>query len=66
MKELMNDALNEAEWKRGLTGEQSGKEQEVYGIKGLLDIIKMGDQDVTTLSLGTDLPSLGLDLNSTE
>jgi CCR4-NOT transcription complex subunit 2 len=33
---------------------------------GLLEILKMDDQDVTTLSLGTDLTSLGLDLNASD
>lgn len=38
----------------------------VYGLKGLLKIIRMADPDLNTLALGTDLTTLGLDLNSTE
>jgi hypothetical protein len=37
-----------------------------YGLKGLLKIIRMSDLDLNTLALGTDLTTLGLDLNSTE
>lgn len=37
-----------------------------YTLKGLLKIIRMTDQDLVTLALGTDLTTLGLDLNSTE
>lgn len=37
-----------------------------FGLKGLLRIIRMTDPDLNTLALGTDLTSLGLDLNSTE
>jgi len=34
-----------------------------YGLYGLLDVIRMTDPDVNMLSLGTDLTSLGLNLN---
>ncbi|CAI5503813.1 unnamed protein product [Closterium sp. Naga37s-1] len=66
----------------GLTGPQqqaqpgsgqvgAGKEQGVegpdkYGLLGLLSVIRMSDPDLTTLALGTDLTTLGLNLNSRE
>lgn len=43
---------------------QSG--QDPYGLLGLLNIIHMTDPDTTTLALGTDLTTLGLNLNSSE
>eukprot|EP00823_Brevimastigomonas_motovehiculus_P001932 TRINITY_DN1272_c0_g4_i1.p1 TRINITY_DN1272_c0_g4~~TRINITY_DN1272_c0_g4_i1.p1 ORF type:complete len:394 (+),score=184.48 TRINITY_DN1272_c0_g4_i1:2-1183(+) len=36
----------------------------IYGIAGLLPIIRMTDPDVTTLALGTDLTTLGLSLTT--
>jgi len=39
---------------------------EKYGLKGLLNVIRMTDLDLNTLALGTDLTTLGLNLNSTE
>lgn len=35
-----------------------------YGLLGLLQLIRMSDQDLKTLALGTDLTLLGLNLNS--
>lgn len=37
-----------------------------YGLTGLLGVIRMTDPDLTTLALGTDLTTLGLNLNSSE
>jgi len=37
-----------------------------FGLLGLLGVIRMTDQDLTTLALGTDLTTLGLNLNSPE
>lgn len=37
-----------------------------YGLLGLLSVIRMSDPDKNTLSLGSDLTSLGLNLNSSE
>ena len=37
-----------------------------YGLLGLLGVIRMTDPDVTMLAVGTDLTTLGLNLNSTE
>jgi CCR4-NOT transcription complex subunit 2 len=41
-------------------------EVETFGLLGLLGVIRMSDPDVTTLRLGTDLTTLGLNLNSPE
>mmetsp|Transcript_39109 Transcript_39109/g.47346 ORF Transcript_39109/g.47346 Transcript_39109/m.47346 type:complete len:519 (+) Transcript_39109:125-1681(+) len=35
-----------------------------FGLLGLLSVIRMQDPDLTTLALGTDLTTLGLNLNS--
>ncbi|XP_023645535.1 probable NOT transcription complex subunit VIP2 isoform X1 [Capsella rubella] len=37
-----------------------------FGLLGLLSVIKMTDPDLTSLALGIDLTTLGLNLNSTE
>lgn len=37
-----------------------------YGLMGLLGLIRMTDRDLNTLALGTDLTTLGLNLNSAE
>ena len=37
-----------------------------FGLLGLLSVIRMQDPDLTTLALGTDLTTLGLNLNSSE
>lgn len=37
-----------------------------FGLRGLLTVIRMTDQDLNTLALGTDLTTLGLNLNSPE
>ncbi|KAJ1613058.1 CCR4-NOT transcription complex subunit 2 [Cryptosporidium canis] len=37
-----------------------------YGLLGILNVIKMADSDLNILALGTDLTTLGLNLNSSE
>ena len=37
-----------------------------FGLMGLLAVIRMTDQDLNTLALGTDLTTLGLNLNSSD
>lgn len=37
-----------------------------FGLLGLLSVIRMTEPDLTTLALGTDLTTLGLNLNSRE
>lgn len=50
-----------------LTGTDSGPSGDAkYGLMGLLDVIKMTDRDLNSLSLGSDLTTFGLNLNSTE
>lgn len=44
--------------------QQSSHDQ--FGLLGLLSVIRMSDADLTTLALGTDLTTLGLNLNSRE
>uniref|UniRef100_A0A061QVX4 CCR4-NOT transcription complex subunit 2 n=1 Tax=Tetraselmis sp. GSL018 TaxID=582737 RepID=A0A061QVX4_9CHLO len=44
----------------------SGGGPDRFGILGLLPVIRMTDPDLTTLALGTDLTTLGLNLNSPE
>ena len=39
---------------------------DVWGIKGLLSIIKIEDSDKSKLALGVDLTSLGLNMNQPE
>lgn len=46
--------------RKGMQGPQD------YGLLGLLNVIRMTDPDLTTLALGTDLTTLGLNLNSPE
>ncbi len=45
--------------------EQQGASEQ-FGLLGLLSVIRMSDPDLTTLALGTDLTTLGLNLNSRE
>jgi len=42
------------------------KPVDAFGLTGLLSVIRMPDPDFNTLALGTDLTTLGLNLNSTE
>eukprot|EP00297_Palpitomonas_bilix_P013033 CAMPEP_0113882328 /NCGR_PEP_ID=MMETSP0780_2-20120614/8889_1 /TAXON_ID=652834 /ORGANISM="Palpitomonas bilix" /LENGTH=297 /DNA_ID=CAMNT_0000869321 /DNA_START=147 /DNA_END=1040 /DNA_ORIENTATION=+ /assembly_acc=CAM_ASM_000599 len=44
------------------TAEHGGGD--TYGMLGLMKVIRMSDPDLTALSLGTDLTTLGLNLNS--
>lgn len=37
-----------------------------FGLLGLLNVIRMSDPDLTSLALGIDLTTLGLNLNSAE
>ncbi|KAL3653120.1 putative NOT transcription complex subunit vip2 [Castilleja foliolosa] len=39
---------------------------DIFGLRGLLNVIKMSDPALTSLALGMDLTTLGLDLNSSE
>jgi len=44
----------------------NNNEADKYGLLGLLNVIRMTNKNLNTLSLGTDLTTLGLNLNSTD
>ncbi|XP_010557287.1 PREDICTED: probable NOT transcription complex subunit VIP2 isoform X3 [Tarenaya hassleriana] len=48
----------------GMKSMQSNPDR--FGLLGLLSVIKISDPDLTSLALGIDLTTLGLNLNSTE
>jgi CCR4-NOT transcription complex subunit 2 len=51
----------------GMLPENSDIENQTkYGLLGLLDVIRMTNPDLNTLALGSDLTTLGLNLNSSE
>ncbi|XP_076903035.1 putative NOT transcription complex subunit VIP2 [Bidens hawaiensis] len=45
---------------------QSQTAQDRFGLLGLLSVIRMSDPDLTSIALGIDLTTLGLNLNSAE
>jgi len=47
-------------------GGAGGSRSDRYGLMGILSVIRMQEPDLNTLALGTDLTSLGLNLNSSE
>ena len=47
-------------------GEVDKGAAEKYGLLGLLPVVRMGDSDLNTLALGSDLTTLGLNLNSSK
>ncbi|XP_010521807.1 PREDICTED: probable NOT transcription complex subunit VIP2 [Tarenaya hassleriana] len=49
---------------QGIKATQSNPDR--FGLLGLLSVIKISDPDLTSLALGIDLTTLGLNLNSTE
>lgn len=50
-----------------IVGDGNGdKRSEQFGLLGLLNVIRMTDPDLNTLALGSDLTTLGLNLNSSE
>ena len=51
---------------KGVGGGQIAAATDRFGLLGLLGVIRMSDPDLTTLALGTDLTTLGLNLNSPE
>ncbi|KAF9394831.1 hypothetical protein CPC16_010082 [Podila verticillata] len=48
----------------GSAGSSALDEHDRFGLFGMLGVIRMTDQDITTLALGSDLTTLGLSLNS--
>jgi CCR4-NOT transcription complex subunit 2 len=55
------DSMQEADFAR-----REESDADVWGIKGLLSIIKIEDSDKSKLALGVDLTSLGLNMNQPE
>ncbi|KAJ6805773.1 putative NOT transcription complex subunit VIP2 isoform X2 [Iris pallida] len=49
---------------KSLQGSQTTPDR--FGLLGLLSVIRMNDPDLTSLALGIDLTTLGLNLNATE
>ncbi|KAK1256838.1 hypothetical protein QJS04_geneDACA024224 [Acorus gramineus] len=49
---------------KSLQGTQAAPDR--FGLLGLLSVIRMSDPDLTSLALGIDLTTLGLNLNSTD
>jgi CCR4-NOT transcription complex subunit 2 len=49
-----------------LPGNGDLENQAKFGLLGLLDVIRMTNPDLNTLALGSDLTTLGLNLNSAE
>lgn len=47
-------------------GQGQNSQDSSYGLTGLLNVIRMTNPDLNTLALGTDLTTLGLNLNSHE
>jgi len=50
----------------GMGGHASVARADRFGLMGILSVIRMTDQDLNTLALGTDLTTLGLNLNSSD
>ncbi|XP_009358301.2 probable NOT transcription complex subunit VIP2 isoform X5 [Pyrus x bretschneideri] len=60
-------AGNQAFRDQGVKSMQSAQSApDLFGLLGLLSVIRMSDPDLTSLALGIDLTTLGLNLNSTE
>ncbi|KAM6595727.1 probable NOT transcription complex subunit VIP2 isoform X1 [Cannabis sativa] len=60
-------AVNQSFKDQGLKSMQAAQSApDRYGLLGLLSVIRMSDPDLTSLALGIDLTTLGLNLNSTE
>ncbi|XP_062082519.1 probable NOT transcription complex subunit VIP2 isoform X2 [Humulus lupulus] len=60
-------AVNQSFKDQGIKSMQAAQSApDRYGLLGLLSVIRMSDPDLTSLALGIDLTTLGLNLNSTE
>ncbi|KAI8138104.1 hypothetical protein BJV82DRAFT_321824 [Fennellomyces sp. T-0311] len=51
---------------KGAPASSEGKAADSYGLLGLLGVIRMTDPDRSMLALGSDLTTLGLDLNTAD
>mmetsp|Transcript_22897 Transcript_22897/g.74712 ORF Transcript_22897/g.74712 Transcript_22897/m.74712 type:complete len:443 (-) Transcript_22897:139-1467(-) len=62
---LENQAFAESQGLSGGNGSMSSQEKtDRYGMLGLLSVIRMNNDNLTLLALGTDLTRLGLNLNA--
>ncbi|KAE9600629.1 hypothetical protein Lalb_Chr14g0374941 [Lupinus albus] len=60
-------AVNQSFRDQGLKSMQTAQSNpDPFGLLGLLSVIRMSDPDLTSLALGIDLTTLGLNLNSSE
>ncbi|GKV01066.1 hypothetical protein SLEP1_g13659 [Rubroshorea leprosula] len=59
-------AVNQSFRDPSMKSMQGTQSPDPYGLLGLLSVIRMSDADLTSLALGIDLTTLGLNLNSTE
>ncbi|KAE9585724.1 hypothetical protein Lalb_Chr24g0394301 [Lupinus albus] len=60
-------AVNQSFRDQGLKSMQTAQSTpDPFGLLGLLSVIRMSDPDLTSLALGIDLTTLGLNLNSSE
>ncbi|KAJ4840117.1 putative NOT transcription complex subunit vip2 [Turnera subulata] len=60
-------AVNQPYRDQGIKSMQAAQPSpDPFGLLGLLSVIRMSDPDLTSLALGIDLTTLGLNLNSTE
>ncbi|KAK6926900.1 NOT2/NOT3/NOT5, C-terminal, partial [Dillenia turbinata] len=60
-------AVNQSYRDQGMKSMQATQPaQDPFGLLGLLSVIRMSDPDLTSLALGIDLTTLGLNLNSAE
>eukprot|EP00798_Chlamydomonas_sp_ICE-L_P015004 gene15004-21071_t len=69
MRFQQQQLLGGAAGKTGSSQDKSlggGPAPDRFGLLGLMPLLKMSDQDLTMLALGTDLTSLGLNLNSSD
>lgn len=61
----MNAHLENAFPSLGQSKDANVQAVDPYGLLGLLPVVRMTNKDVSTLAIGMDLSSLGLQLNST-
>ncbi|MCD7455176.1 putative NOT transcription complex subunit vip2 [Datura stramonium] len=59
-------ALGQSYRDQGMKSMQAQAAPDPFGMLGLLSVIRMSDPDLTSLALGIDLTTLGLNLNSAE
>ncbi|MED6158514.1 putative NOT transcription complex subunit vip2 [Stylosanthes scabra] len=64
---LQMSAVNQSFRDQGMKAMQTAQSTpDPFGLLGLLSVIRMSDPDLTSLALGIDLTTLGLNLNSSE